>query len=284
MSKCKATRGCGTPTGWYNGGRCPSCRRVHNRLSREARGLTRSERQRVLGLLRAGTSADDAAAAIGRTARSLQTAAVRDGELRLALDGEPVAAQQAARRGDFLAALSRNGGIKAEAARELGMTRGDVQDWERRDRQWAAVIEQFIQWMAQSGTARGKGRIRTEDLDAAAAGIRAGRGLSAVAADLNLSAPGLAYHRSRHPGLDAALRERGFRMGAASAEAPPPTGSRTRKPPVRVTDEIRQQVQKLWPDRDLTRQDIADAAGISLATAQKIAREMGLPGRRQRRA
>jgi hypothetical protein len=197
--------GCGTPSGWFNRGRCVKCRRAHNRHSRNQRGLGVEQRAFVLGALRAGMSTEQAAAEVGRTARSLQAAAVRDGELRAALDGESLVQQQVARRGDLLLALIRSGGNRDEAAREMGETVLTVGAWSHDDPLYAAAEKAVAEWVAgATGKKSRRHQVTAARLDRAAELLEGGMPLTKVAIAAGVSYPTLVKYRSEHERLDAA--------------------------------------------------------------------------------
>ena len=71
-------RGCGTPTGWRNGGRCPACRAAHNKETRDRRRARNAPDPETITRLRAAVAAGldvtTAARSLGihpKTARAL---------------------------------------------------------------------------------------------------------------------------------------------------------------------------------------------------------------------
>ncbi|SFD14669.1 Clp protease N-terminal domain-containing protein [Streptomyces aidingensis] len=124
----EAGRFCGTPSGWRRGGRCPRCRTAHNAETGRYRGMTLEQRRTVLDALRAGSRPEAAADGVGLPVARLGAQASRDGELRAALDGYPEEVQQAARVGDYLAALTRTAGDAGLAAYVCGLSDSELED------------------------------------------------------------------------------------------------------------------------------------------------------------
>lgn len=212
---CEAKhRGCGTRDGWRRGGRCVRCRRAHNRDSRQYRGLSPEERQQVLSVLRAGVDPEEVARAVGRTGRSLQVMSVRDGELRAALDGEPLELQRLARRGDFIGAMIRYGGNQAEAAREIGESTSAVQNWVRDDPQFAAVVKAVMGWVTSDELPSPRSKVTKAMLDRAVELLDGPHSLAEVSRRVGLSVVTLYRWEERHPPLAAALERRRSRRVA----------------------------------------------------------------------
>lgn len=80
MTRCEAAgHGCGTPSGWRVGGRCPRCLGAHNMETRELRRRWSWIDQRtwhaILRAIRNSRTMSDAAARYGLTANSLHAQA-----------------------------------------------------------------------------------------------------------------------------------------------------------------------------------------------------------------
>lgn len=255
------SKNCGTGYGWSLGGRCPACRTAHNRDANRYRTITPEERDEVLLQLRTGATAAEAAAAVGRKAASLSKLAVSDSELRAALDGLPVAQQIAARQGDWLAALVRAGGNKAQAVRETGISRGTTVGW-RQDSLFAAAEAAVIEWVEQ---VHGRAARRVSDamLDTAAELLEQGATITAAAGQIDVNSATLRRRADKHPRLKAAL---------------PPLQNM----PTRYKERRRRQqehLRELWSDLTLTRAEIASRVGVSVKTMYAWREEMGLPNR-----
>jgi hypothetical protein len=151
------TRGCGTPTGWRKGGRCPACRNAHNDDTQRRRGLTSEQRQQVLTALRNGVPYQEAAAAIGRKPGALTVIARRDPELAAALGTVPDSAcdpermvasalagipeSKLGRQASYIAALITNGGDDRAATVTAGIHRNLPALWARTDPLFAQTEE-----------------------------------------------------------------------------------------------------------------------------------------------
>lgn len=267
-------RGCGTPTGWRNGGRCGRCRQAHNRESRTARAMTPEQRARVLDLLRVGKTAEDAAADVGRSVRSLQTAAVRDSELRAALDGEPLNRQVIAHRGDLLFAMIRNGGNRAQAARDIGEKPVTIATWKSQDPLFDAAEKAVAAWVAQSEIGR-RHKLSGALLDEAAALMESGMLPGKVADAIGVTDVTLRKYRAHHERLDAAWGMWN-RAGVGSGRAK--SGGKTSGLTPEVADRLRSQ----WEDRSLTAEEIASGFGVTLQTIRRWRKQLGLPTRNTR--
>lgn len=201
-------RGCGTRDGWRRGGRCVRCRRAHNRDSRRHRGLSPEERQDLLAALRAGLSPEDAARTVGRSTRALQVMSVRDGELRAAMDGEPLVLQRLARRGDFIGAMIRYGGNRSEAAREIGEHESVTHQWVATDPQFAAVVNAVVEWVTSTGLPSPRGKVTDAVLDRAVDLLGENLTLTEVGKQVGLSVQTLDRWGERYAPLGEALAKR----------------------------------------------------------------------------
>jgi DNA-binding CsgD family transcriptional regulator/predicted transcriptional regulator len=253
--QCKeAGQACGSPAGWRKGGRCPRCRAAHNEETNRYRGLRPEERTEVLRLLRAGITSQEAAAAVGKTATALSASAGRDGELRAALDGAPIAQQRMARLGDYLSALTRHRGDAEAAMAAIGASSEEAE-------QWAALpgygrVEAALQVMLRG---IGSVKIRTKDAEEFAAMWEAGIPSAAIAEQLGVTL--------------SAVRGRAAYMGLPLRQAPKQ----------RVTEEQRREIARLWPDERLSVREIAERLEVSPASVRMHARDMGLPRRKDGR-
>ncbi|MFJ4682027.1 hypothetical protein [Streptomyces sp. NPDC088789] len=202
--KCAAPgQSCGTASGWRKGGRCARCRRAHNEETKHYRGLGADGRQTVLTALRSGMSPEEAAAQADVTRGTLSRMAERDGELFTALEGQTPAQQQAARRGDFLAALTRSQGRPLDAARMAGIPPEEVTEW-RTDPMYARLEDTMLQWLRQASR-QSYARMSDEDLDRAAELLERGATIRAAAAEIGCSGQALRNAGERHERLRAAL-------------------------------------------------------------------------------
>jgi transposase-like protein len=257
-------KNCGTVYGWRLGGRCPACRTAHNRDANRHRTITAEDRDEVLLRLRTGETAAEAAAAVGRKAASLSKLAVSDRELRAALDGLPVAQQIAARQGDWLAALVRAGGNRAQALRDTGISRPVTRSW-RKDPLFAVAEDAVVGWVQQ---VRGRAvhRVSAGMLDTAAQMLESGATMSEAARRIGVRPATLRNRADDHPRLKAAL---------------PPLRYMPPRSDARVARRRRQEeeLRALWADESLTTGEIARRVGISVHTMYRWREEMGLPYR-----
>lgn len=263
--ECAATgRGCGTPSGWRNGGRCPRCRAAHNDDTNRYRGagtLTDAERGIVLRALRDGDTAEGAAALIGRTAAGLASRARSDSELRLALDGAPARTQRVARMGDYLAALTRHHGIVQRAAKELGVTSRLV-GW-RSDPAFAAA-EAAVRELARTADAIPRQRITVEMLDRAAEALERGASMREAARLIAVSATSLRNGADRSPRLAAALPPLTTRKGSPRGRRKGGSDADTR-------------LREMWGDPSLTIRDIGRQLHVTPETVRRWAAKLELP-------
>lgn len=264
-AECDAPgKSCGTVYGWRKGGRCTRCRVAHNAEVAKYRGLRDSQRAEVLKLLRAGHTREEAAAAIGKTPQTLSSAAVRDGELWAALAGLPPQMQRAARKGDFLAALTRTGGSRTDARRLLGITADTDGRW-RNDPSYAAAEEAVIAWVKAADARRPL--VSDEELDRAADLLLQEATFGEAASAIGLTGSGLKYAARRHRRLAAVIakREQQVRHG-------------NRK----LTPLVEKRLREMWADKSLTVKEIARQLGISRATVTNWCRVLELPSRMAR--
>lgn len=270
MTACEAPRKtCGSASGWRVGGRCPRCRAAHNRDTSARRGLGADQRVAVLGFLRAGRSVDEAAEAVGVKPQLLSHAARVDGELRAALDGMPEVVQVAARRGDWLAALTRTGGAQAAAAKSIGLSLSTVKVW-RQDPAFDAVMVALLDWLT---TATGKDprlvkvRVADAQLDAAAAYIEEGATITRAAELVGTSQSTLCLRAQQHERLQAAVEMAKKR----------PRRGRGRKSG--LTAEVAGRLRELWAT-GATNAEIAAELNVSKATLGKWRAALQLPRKR----
>lgn len=273
-------RGHGTPSGWFNGGRCLQCRRAHNRDSRNRRGLQPGQREEVLGALRAGLTVEESAARVGTTARSLQAAGVRDGELRAAMDHESLARQLMARQGDLIATMIRLGGSRRQACQELGIPIHVAEKWAR-DPYFGAAEKAVVEWMrAVTGLTGVRAKVTDAALDQAVELLRSKMPLTQVAQEVGLSVPTLKKYRRTHPGLDAAIRQAPRAPTRPAHPAATTTAERPkRKRGPEATPESDEQLRRMWIDTSMTKAEIAAALGVNKNTLTRRARRLGLPDR-----
>lgn len=271
--KCKAPQSsCGTASGWRAGGRCVRCRLAHNGEVNRYRGLNSEQRTMVLTLLNTGASPEDSAAQAGVSVQSLVASAAHDGELRAALDGQPPTVQRAARKGDFLAALTRTGGTTRDAALLIGVDTDTVQAWREEDPAYAGVEDAVVRWLT-SMRPRRYVALTDEKLDQAADLLEQGQGIKAAARAVGASGEGLRKASARHARLAAAM---------------PPVKSRV-KSSVRpgraskLTPKTEAEVRRMWDDPSMSINVMAGRLGVSVSTLKRWAREeLGLPVRNSR--
>jgi transposase len=256
---CAAPRSsCGSASGWRKGGRCPRCRAAHNEETNRYRGLRPAERTEVLRLLRAGKTAQEAAEAIGKTAASLSAAAARDGELRTALDGLPVERQVVARLGDYLAALTRTGGNRTAAARQVGIPSSSIVSASENPH-FAAAEKGVLDWITEAG-ARPRSRVTDAMLDKAATLMEQGSTIYAAAKAVGTTTSTLRHCTSRNERLAVAFEARRGKRGNPSG----------------LTPETAERLRKLWEDETLTVAQIAQELGVSIGTVYGWAKKLEL--------
>lgn len=256
---------CGTPTGWRRGGRCRRCRTSHNADLRKYRGLTGDQRAHFLWGLRAGQSIDQAAASAGVTAGTVNRSSTYDGELRAALDGYSAPVQRVARLGDYLAALTRTGGDITLACQVSAVGTVNLPGYRAGDPLFSAAEQAILKWVDQA-TARPAARLPDSLLDEAARLLEADPKptMNSVVRRLGVSDRSLRYAAGRHERLRAAL--------------PPvvPRGSGKRSA---FTPEKDEQLRALWPDKNISKKELADLLGVSISTLSSRVSDLSLPRR-----
>ena len=264
--ECKAQgKSCGTAAGWRYGGRCWRCRAAHKAENNRYRGLREGERDTVLSLLRSGHTAQEAADAIGKTPATLSGAAARDSELRAALDGQPEEYQYAARMGDYLAALTRTGGNRTQAADTAGIPRQTVQGWRVSSAAFVVAEDAVLALIKDVGITP---RIKVTDamIDRAIALLEDGATLEQAATSAGTTVSTLYYRARSHERLRTILETRPRRGGTSG-----------------LTAEVEQRLRELWEDADLSGRDIAQRLGVSYSTVTSWKRKLGLPHRTMER-
>ncbi|MEU1088914.1 hypothetical protein ABZ401_19125 [Streptomyces sp. NPDC005892] len=171
------------------------------------RGMNNRQREAVLLALRAGANAAAAAEAAGVTDRLLANTARADGELRAALDGMPAAAQAAARRADWLAALTRMGGDQKAASHAIGIDPSRPKKWRRESPAFDAVVEALLAWITEAGVRR-TNRVDESMLDEAAGHLEQGASVAEAARLAGMAAITLRKRAPDSPRLTAALEAR----------------------------------------------------------------------------
>ncbi|MFF1284327.1 hypothetical protein ACFVY4_26745 [Streptomyces sp. NPDC058299] len=236
---------------------------AHNAETNRYRGLSTKQREGFLDGLNAGLSPDDAAEQVGVTVSSLAVAAAYDGQLRAALNGQPVAVQRAARKGDLLAALTRTGGIMQDALLLVGIDKGEVEAWRKEDPQYASAEDAVMRWLASVRPAnRQRSRLTDEELDRAAALLEEGAAVEAAARAVNVTGTGLRYASARHARLAAAL--------------PPLRESKSRGRASKMTPRVEGEVRRMWADPDLSKAAIARQLDVRPETLSRWAARLGL--------
>lgn len=267
--QCAAVgRGCGSASGWRQGGRCPACRTAHNADTSRRRNqgaLSDTERQIVLGTLRQGQALDEAAGLIGRTPASLARQAAVDSELRLALADAPLPVQRVARQGDYLAALTRHAGRPTSAAGELLIGEALLTSW-RKDPAFVAA-EQAVRVLAGNPVRRGHVRITKDMAELAAEVLRNGGTMAEAARRIGTSAQALRRVEQLHSALAAVL---------------PPVQPNPAKGGTKRTAAKEARLRELWADDALTQDEIARTLGVRYTTVYRWAKELGLPRRARR--
>ncbi|MFI8191408.1 hypothetical protein ACIF8T_21735 [Streptomyces sp. NPDC085946] len=221
----------------------------------------------VLALLNEGASPEDAAAQAGVSVQSLVASAAHDGELRAALNGQPPAVQQAARKGDFLAALTRTGGILQEAALLADVDTGTLQKWRTEDPAYAGVEDAVVRWLTSMRPPKHRAQLTDEQLDHAASLLEQGKTIKEAARAVGVSGQGLRNAGARHPRLAAALppiKEKAKREGRASG----------------LTPKIEAELRRMWADSSMSVTVMAGRLGVSPSTLRRWAKDdLQLPQR-----
>lgn len=272
---CAATRkSCGTPAGWRAGGRCPKCRAAHNAEVNRYRGLRPAQRETALTALREGASPKEAAQQAGVTLKSLRGSSSRDGELHLALAGQPQPLQHLARQGDFLAALTYTVGNFADAAQRVSLDPTTVRQWRQGDPLYAAAEDAVTRWIAITAVeARGDGRKRRGKIDdasleRAADLLEAGSTIGEAAREIGVTGQGLRVASARHARLAAALPPR----------VPRAVPGRTSG----LTADVEKQLRALWADPGTSVASIALRFHVDPRTVGSWRKSLGLPPRKTR--
>ncbi|TVL89796.1 hypothetical protein [Streptomyces sp. SAJ15] len=268
---CEASAStCGTASGWRMGGRCPRCRAAHNAETRQYSGMSARQRETVLNLLREGGAEEEAAKEVGRSVKSLRATARADGELFAALEGRTVAEQVVARQGDYLAMLTRVDGDLSMAAQALGLA-ADISDvWRAQSPQYAAAEEAVLRLVVSGRPPQFKRKMKTDaELDEAAGLLEQGKGVTEAARAIGISATGLRAAGERHARL---------------AQALPPKVERDRAGAVSgLTEEVAQELRRLWADKRMSRRSICVRLGVSQSTVTAWVKSLGLPARKNQR-
>ncbi len=140
---------------------------------------------------------------MGGAVADLSAAALHDGELRAALDGRPVEQQLLARKGDYLAALTRTGGDPRLAAMAIGVEEEQAVEW-LSDSAYADAERAVRVWIAETVSGP-RQQVADEMLDKAADLLRDGMTITAAARAIGVSAATLRNRADGHPRLAAAL-------------------------------------------------------------------------------
>ncbi|MCF0086670.1 MULTISPECIES: hypothetical protein [unclassified Streptomyces] len=266
MARCKAPKSsCGTASGWRAGGRCVRCRLAHNAEANRYRGIDQRARSQFLDLLNDGTPVEDAADQAGVSVASLVASASYDGELRAALNGQPAAIQRAAHKGDYLAALTRTGGVMEEACLLAGVDVESVTAWRAEDPAYAVAEDAVVRWIASLRISRRTTRLDDEKLDRAASLLESGESVTSTAQAVGVSTTSLRKASGRHARLAAVL--------------PPPSPRRALGRVSQLTPQTKERLREMWPDSSLSLNVIAGRLGVSYPTVRRWAEEMGLPAR-----
>jgi transposase-like protein len=244
---------------------------AHNAEAGQYRGLTAQQRTEFLTALNSGMTPDDAAKQAGATIQSLAAVAANNGELRAALDGQPVAVQSAARKGDYLAALTRTGGVMEDALLLARLDKQTVAVWRKEDREYASAEDAVLRWLASVRTSARRPRLRMTDeqLDHAASLLEQGETLRATAKVLGVSSHGLRLASARHA-----------RLASVMPAPQPQKGQKGR--PSGLTTKVEDDIRSLWAVPDITKGAIARQLGVTAPTLREWARSLGLPPDRGR--
>jgi transposase len=214
----------------------------------------------VLALLRAGKTAREAAAVVGKSAGSLSTAAGRDGELRAALDGASIEQQIVARLGGYLAALTRTGGNRSAAARQVRIPLGTIDATVHRNPHFGAAEGAVLEWITAAGIRSTRSRVSDAVLDRAATLMEQGATMNAAARAVGVGASTLRNSASRNQRLAVAVAARQGKRGAVSG----------------LTQEKAERLRELWADSNLSVSQMAGLLGASESAVYKWARRLDL--------
>ncbi|MFH8410410.1 hypothetical protein ACH4FX_37390 [Streptomyces sp. NPDC018019] len=198
----------------------------------------------------------------------MQTTAVRDGELRAAMDGKPLRQQIVARQGDFLAALTRVTGsdnpIEA-AEREIGVAPGTAEQWRRENLKYAQA-EDAVLALVSNARRKPVAQVTLAMLDRAADALERGETVNAAARSIGLLTANLRYHARKHERLARLLPE------------PKKQGSRVKGKRL-LTPGREQTLKSAWADTAISIPAIASRLGVHEATVYRWARHLDLPAR-----
>ncbi|MEW2187687.1 hypothetical protein AB0900_30850 [Streptomyces cellulosae] len=223
----------------------------------------------MLTLLNEGASAEDAATQAGVSVPSLVASAVHDGELRAALNGQPPAVQRAARKGDFIAALTRTGGVVKEAALLTGIDMDTVREWRTEDPAYAGVEDAVVRWITSMRPTKRPVTLTDQKLNRAAALLEQGATIKAAAEAVGASGQGLRQASVRHARLAAAL-------------PPLREPSTPRGRPSGLTPKVEEDFRRMWADRSMSLAVMGGRLGVSPTTLKRWARDLQLPARDRR--
>ncbi|GHJ34289.1 hypothetical protein TPA0910_87220 [Streptomyces hygroscopicus subsp. sporocinereus] len=200
---------------------------------------------------------------------SLVAASVHDGELRAALNGQPVGVQHAARKGDLLSALTRTGGVMRDALLLVGIDADTAKAWRAEDPDYASVEDAVVRWVASARISKRKRRppLTDEKLDQAAVLLEQGESVEAAARAVGASGTGLRRASTRHARLGAAMSQRGRTKARGRASG--------------LTPSVASEVRRMWADPGMSTVTIARQLGITTMTLRKWAASLGLPDRRR---
>ncbi|WP_458089466.1 hypothetical protein [Streptomyces malaysiensis] len=200
---------------------------------------------------------------------SLVATSVYDGELRAALNGQPVGVQRAARKGDLLSALTRTGGVMRDALLLAGVDADTAKAWRAEDPDYASAEDAVARWMASARGPKRKRRppLTDEELNKAAGLLEQGESLEAAGRAVGVSGTGLRKASARHPRLAAAML--------------PPNAGKHRGRVSGLTPNVASEVRRMWADPSMNNTAIARHLGITAGTLRKWAESLELPDRRR---
>lgn len=250
-----AGRGCGTATGWRNGGRCRHCRRAHNTDAARYRPgtLTVEDHRALIAALNSGATPEQAAAIVNRPLASILRSAAGSSELRAALDGESLAVQHRARQGDYLVSLIRN----RRDTDALGT--GTLSVWRLEDplfRDAEAAVKALLD---DQGLKNLRGKVDRDIMEQFVAAVEDGATYKAAADALGIG-PGWLRYRIRIAAPDLNRR----------LEAVPKSKGRQRK---QVDLDL---LRELWSVPNTPTMEIAHRLGVAHRTVLAAAADLGL--------